>query len=79
MAELKLQDNPNTCPGCYSLDMYCQYKNESHGFEEFPHIYMGETFSECANQAKVAGWKLNRKTMFATCPKCVQELKKKPR
>lgn len=54
----------------YSLDLYCDRPNSDHGFNEFPHQFNGETFSECAKEARKAGWRFHRKTRTATCPKC---------
>lgn len=67
----------------YSLDLYCDtYPASSehssttcdgvHAWNEFPHQYAGETFMECANQARKDGWKIHKKTRTATCPKCAK-------
>ena len=68
--------------GCYSLDLYCdRLKNSPNDFEfqdgvhpygVFPQQFTGETFAECAKQAKFLGWKIHRATRTATCPKCAR-------
>lgn len=54
----------------YSLDLYCDKDNVKHSHLEFPHTYVGETFGECAKEARKNGWVIHRKTRTATCPKC---------
>lgn len=61
---------PPGCPGCYTLDLYCDHVNDAHGFEEFPHQFIGETYGACAKQARKRGWILHRNGSTATCPKC---------
>jgi hypothetical protein len=42
--------------GCYSLDLYCDHANDAHGWEEFPHQYIGKTYGECSKTPeKTAG------------------------
>lgn len=41
-----------------------------HGWAEFPHTYTGETFGECAREARDRGWLINARTRKALCPKC---------
>ena len=60
--------------GCYSLDLYCDFENEAHEYQEFPHQYTNEFGSKCRRNAKKAGWILKRDG-GAICPKC----RKKPR
>lgn len=59
--------------GCYSLDLYCDHKNEDHSFEEFPHQFTGRTFDDCAKPARKRGWQFHRDGT-ATCPKCTKAL-----
>lgn len=54
----------------YTLDLYCDHSNERHGFDEFPHQYTGETFGECAKEARRNGWIIRSGARTATCPKC---------
>jgi hypothetical protein len=67
---------PTQYAGCYSLHLYCDGGTQDsmpdgvHTFDEFPHEFTGETFGECAGQARKRGWKIYRKTRTATCPKC---------
>jgi hypothetical protein len=58
----------------YSLDLYCDSFNARHVFEEFPHIFMGETFADCSRQARAKGWVLRKQSRTATCPKCTKLL-----
>lgn len=56
--------------GCYSLDLYCDRESAEHRFQEFPHQYTGETFGECAREARRDGWIIRTRLRTATCPKC---------
>lgn len=65
--------------GCYSLDLYCDNVDHKapawpdkrgHQWGEFPHQYTGEFGADCMARAKLAGWKINRKTGAALCPNC---------
>jgi hypothetical protein len=62
--------------GCYSLHLYCDHDGvdrtgvNRHGWEEFPHEFNGETFAECARQARKLGWVIHTGERTATCPKC---------
>lgn len=56
----------------YNLSLYCDKISDDHGLSEFPHEYDGETFAECAKEAKADGWKIHYKTRTATCPKCAK-------
>lgn len=73
--DFRLLDNPNWCPGSYSLDLYCKYENPEHGFDEFPHSYVEfQTFAASIRQARRRGWIYHRDGT-ATCPKCARRLK----
>jgi len=54
----------------YSLDLYCDRRNERHPFRAFPQQFTGETFAECAREARHRGWVIHRKLRTATCPTC---------
>lgn len=54
----------------YTLHLYCDHSNPRHGYFEFPYEYTGETFAQCARQARAKGWVIHRATRTATCPKC---------
>lgn len=59
----------------YSLDLYCDQPNQGEAtkhswFETYRETFVGETFADCARQAKKTGWKIHRKTRTATCPYC---------
>lgn len=74
MGRLTRYPDPMTCPGCYSLDLYCCWVNDGHGFQEFPHMFTGPNRRDCEQQARKAGWTLHRETSTATCPKCRRAL-----
>lgn len=65
----------------YTMDLYCRHSEtrtcrdprspggsascgDSNGWE-----YVGQTFSECAKQARAEGWRFNRDN-DVTCPYC---------
>lgn len=52
----------------YSLDLYCD-SGKDHNFEPFPKTFCGETFGECASEARKCGWIIKKKTRMATCPR----------
>jgi hypothetical protein len=72
--------------GAYSLDLYCDNDAEpTHhkiggrlyvGTGQYPDLkelndqYIGETFLECAKQARADGWKVDRKNDICLCPFC---------
>lgn len=71
----KLNADPLSCPGCYSLHLYCKYLNPQHGWDEFPHeIDQFQTYGHAATFARRRGWKLHRDGT-ATCPQCAVALK----
>ncbi len=57
----------------YSLELYCdcdsctQYRDSPYS-TSYPKIYAGETYSECAKQAKAEGWYLSRDKMNCIAP-----------
>jgi hypothetical protein len=59
----------------YTLDLYCDHENGEHGFSEFPHQFLGETFRECAHSARKRGWVIHEKPRTGTCPRCSVALK----
>lgn len=65
----------NGSPGCYTLDLYCRYEADHHTWQEFPHQYLGETYSQCASQARKRGWTLDKGGQYHTCPKCTKAIK----
>ena len=72
---------PNQYAGCYTINLYCDVQcgavNCGHSDIEEPMAeFIGETFAECAREARKAGWQIHRKTRTATCPRCVR-LKKR--
>ena len=65
----------------YTLDLYCDQwtgpaiataasPDGKHGWNEFPHVFTGESFAECAKAARARGWSIHRVSRTATCPKC---------
>lgn len=70
-----LLEQPEFCPGCYSLFLYCKYDNPAHDFREFPHEYDAwQTYGEAAKAARSKGWILHR-DRTATCPKCAAAIR----
>jgi hypothetical protein len=63
------KDDPQQYASCYTMDLYCDHTNPAHPWDSFPHSFMGETFGECAKQARKRGWVLH-KDRTATCPIC---------
>ena len=61
----------------YSVHLYCDHwcgtVDEWHSWNEFPHQFIGETWGDCAAQARKHGWLIHTKTRTATCPKCTAE------
>jgi len=55
--------------GCYTLDLYCDQKNDKHVHGEFPHTFTAEHGSNCRSRAKRKGWILTH-AGNAICPKC---------
>ena len=70
----KLAD-PNGCPGCYTLNCYCDHENPDHRWNEFPHQYTGQTEGQCKKQARSQGWRFHSDGT-ATCPKCMKRKKR---
>lgn len=69
-----LLDNPEHCPGAYSLHLYCKYQNRAHAYDEFPHEPdQVQTFAQALRQARRWGW-VYHKDDTATCPKCAKAL-----
>jgi hypothetical protein len=66
--------SPNSCPGTYTLDCYCDHENDQHSFREFPHQYQGQTEGECKREARQDGWRFHHGGT-ATCPKCMKRKK----
>lgn len=58
------------CPGIYTLDCYCDVKNDKHGWREFPHQYLDELGARCRAMARKDGWLLDFKRQKFLCPKC---------
>jgi hypothetical protein len=58
--------------GCYTLDLYCDAKNDAHGFREFPHQFFDEFGSVCRRRARQAGWRIGdpNRDVPDLCPKC---------
>lgn len=74
MAKPTLLADPHLCPGAYTLDAYCKYEFDDHGWHEFPHQFVEQTSRQCAKKAKSRGWILHR-DRTATCPKCAKALR----
>ena len=72
--EFRKRSDPWIGPGCYSLDLYCDHENPDHGFDAFPHQFIGEMKKDCHKAAKKSGWKIHQDGT-ATCPICVKKIK----
>lgn len=58
---------------CYSLDLYCENHGADpavHGYAYAPHTFTGETWGECAKQARNLGWRISRDRQKCWCPTC---------
>lgn len=63
--------------GCYTLDLYCQHREaKGHARLYGPDQFTAETGAECRRDARRRGWKLNMQTHEATCPKCMNHVRK---
>jgi hypothetical protein len=60
------------CPGCYSLDCYCDNPGDDprHEWDEFPHQWTDEFGSRCRAKARKAGWLIDERKHKFLCPKC---------
>lgn len=80
MTKLFRSADPTQYASGYTLDLYCDHlsprdfsagiRDTIHRWDEFPHQFMGETFAECAQQARRRGWAIHQHDRTATCPKC---------
>lgn len=70
MAMKRKQDQPMHYASGYTLDLYCDHFNPGHPLGASPYQFYGQTFAECAKQARDKGWVIHRKTRTATCPLC---------
>lgn len=62
----------------YSMDLYCRHSGPvaentifdaaGHRYDAFPHQFLGETFRECARNARKRGWVFSLGDV--TCPQC---------
>ena len=55
--------------GGYSLDLYCDH-DHSDDFGNSLGTFYGQTFPECARDARAVGWIIHKATRTATCPRC---------
>ena len=83
-AMTKRKFEPLQFAGCYSLDLYCDVQNGAENcghsdFENKSETFTGETYGECAKEARAAGWKIHSATRTATCPQCLSKMKKAKR
>jgi len=61
----------------YVLDLYCDACYGPSNTD--PAQFTGETFAECAREARRDGWSIFRKTRTARCPDCAVTYGRKPR
>lgn len=57
--------------GGYTLDLYCDYKNEAHDHREFPHQFYNQTRESCRRMARKAGW-VFKHDLTVQCPCCAK-------
>jgi hypothetical protein len=62
--------------GCYSMNLYCDYKNESHGHHPCERHneaaeYTGRDRSACKRQARKDGW-VFKQDVTVHCPLCAK-------
>lgn len=62
-------ENPNRYASGYTLDLYCDRKRDAWTHYDCASFY-GQTFTECAREAKSRGWRI-RRDQTATCPVCL--------
>jgi hypothetical protein len=73
---------PTNYASGYTLDLYCDREPNDfnpHGWDEFPHQFTGETFGQCASEARRRGWIIRPSDRTATCPKCSGKPPRPPR
>lgn len=56
----------------YSMDLYCQVKGNQHAYRKGQAQFFGETWAECAKQAREAGWKIDKRKRECICPDCIK-------
>jgi hypothetical protein len=72
---------PMQYAGCYNLRLYCRnFRGEVrvtlsspdgiHAWDAHTAEFTGETFRDCARQARIHGWRVHTTTRTATCPHC---------
>ncbi len=64
----------------YTLDLYCDRVGlpivlkgaapGQHKYDEFPHVYFGETRAEVTREARKDGWRINWAKRTCVCPRC---------
>ena len=69
--------------GGYTMDLYCKNAEGAcdvagkdgvgHGYNEFPHQFTGQNYSECVKEAKRRGWKIRPLSDQAVCPHCTNK------
>lgn len=53
----------------FSLDLYCDNR-AGHPLGGGEAQFVGWTWAECARDARAKGWKLDRQSRAALCPRC---------
>jgi hypothetical protein len=61
--------------GCYTMDLYCDNRGETHieemqihGHDKWPIQYTGHTEGKCKHKARQDGWRLGKEKQL--CPVC---------
>lgn len=57
----------------YSMDLYCQVNGNQHEYRQGQAQFFGETWTDCAKQARAAGWKIDKAKRECICPKCIAQ------
>lgn len=57
----------------YTMDLYCEVEGAQHKYRGGMAQIGGETWADCVKQAKMIGWKIDKKKRECICPKCQKE------
>jgi len=57
----------------YSMHLYCEIEGAEHGYGDGQAQFDGETWADCARQARQLGWKINKQRRECICSSCVKK------